>query len=103
MQIHRYLDLNEERNTIVCRNCRETLCDATENYREHAALRTRPLQEAGPAFVSAEQKLGEDKSLEFREFFCPNCAVLLQADFARSDDPILHDIEINVENLSVNE
>jgi acetophenone carboxylase len=100
MQIHPYLELDIDSETIACLNCDSTLCSADENYREHVALRTGPITEAGPGFIPVSEKLGEDRDIEFREFFCPDCGVLLQSDFAKSDDPILYDIELDIESLS---
>lgn len=100
MQIHKYLELDPDEETIACRECDEVLCDADENYKEYAAMRTGPVTDAGPAFEPPEEILGTDLELEFRQFFCPSCAVLFDHSFAREDDPILHDIEIDVDSLS---
>jgi acetophenone carboxylase len=100
MQIHKYLELDPEAETIACRECSSTICDAGQNYREHSAMRTGPVTEAGLPFVPPEDKLGQKTDLEFREFFCPDCGVLLQTGFAREEDPILHDIDIDVDSLS---
>jgi len=99
MQIHKYLELDPDAETISCRECGETLCNANRNYKEYAAMRTGPVTDAGPAFEPPEEILGKDLDLEFRQFFCPNCAVLLDHSFARQDDEILHDIEIDVPSL----
>lgn len=99
MQIHRYLDLNEDSRAISCRECGETICDAAETIGKHASMRTGPVTDAGPAFVSPVAKLGDETDLEFLEFFCPECGVLLQTEFARSEDPVLQDIEIDIESL----
>lgn len=99
MQIHKYLELDPDEETISCRECGETLCNAGENYKEYSAMRTGDVTDAGPAFEPPEEILGKDLNLEFRQFFCPNCAVMLDHEFARVDDPILHDIDIEVESL----
>lgn len=99
MQIQKYLDLNEEELTISCRKCGETLCNADENYKEHSAMRTGPVTDAGPAFEPSKKLLGQDPNLEFRQFFCPSCGVLFDHEFAREDDPILHDIEVDVDSI----
>jgi acetone carboxylase gamma subunit len=100
MQIHRYLELDAAAEAISCTECGTTICNAEENYRKHSAMRTGPITEAGVPFVPPEDKIGRKTDLEFREFFCPECAVLLQTEFAKEDDPIIHDIEIDLESLS---
>jgi acetone carboxylase gamma subunit len=99
MQIHKCLELDPDAETISCRECGETLCNANRNYKKYAAMRTGPVTDAGPPFEPPEEILGKDLDLEFRQFFCPNCAVLLDHSFARQDDEILHDIEIDVSSL----
>lgn len=99
MQIHKYLELDPDEETISCRECGETVCNAGENYKEYSAMRTGDVTDAGPAFEPPEEILGKDLNLEFRQFFCPNCAVMFDHEFARVDDPILHDIDIEVESL----
>lgn len=100
MQILKYLDLDESDETISCRECGETLCDADENYKEYSAMRTGPVTDAGPAFEPPEKLLGKDPNLEFRQYFCPGCGILFDHQFAREDDPIIHDIEIETDSLS---
>jgi acetone carboxylase gamma subunit len=100
MQILKYLELDESEHTISCRECGETLCDADENYKKYSAQRTGPVTDAGPAFEPPEKILGADVDIEFRQYFCPNCAVLFDHQFARGDDPIIHDIEIDLDSLS---
>lgn len=99
MQIHKYLELDAETESITCSECDTTICSADQNYREHSAMRTGPVTDAGVPFVPPEDKLGEKTDLEFREFFCPSCGVLFQTEFAREDDPILHDIDIDTDSL----
>ena len=99
MQIHKYLELDTDALTISCRQCGTELCGADQNYREHSAMRTGPVTDAGVPFVPPEDKLGQKTDLEFREFFCPDCGVLLQTEFAQEDDPLLHDIDIDVDSL----
>lgn len=100
MQIHMYLELDVDDRTIGCTECGETLCAADQNYKEHAAMQVGPVTDAGPAFEPPEEVLGSDPGLEFRRFFCPGCGVLLAHEFAREADPILHDIEIDVDALT---
>jgi acetone carboxylase gamma subunit len=99
MQIHEYLELDPDSETISCSECGERLCDADQNYKEHSAMRTGPVTDAGPVFKPPADILNEDPGYEFRQWFCPNCAVLFDHRFALEDDRIVHDIEIDLESV----
>jgi len=98
-EIHEYLELDPDARTIACRKCGEEICDADANYKEHAAIRTGPITDAGPVFTPPEKIYDRDPDIEFRQFFCPGCAVLLDYEVVPADEPILHDLEIDVESL----
>ncbi|WP_076148455.1 acetone carboxylase subunit gamma [Natrinema saccharevitans] len=38
-------------------------------------------------------------SVLVRRFHCPDCAVLIDHEIARTEDPILHDLETDLEAL----
>ncbi|HKJ58408.1 MAG TPA: acetone carboxylase subunit gamma, partial [Halobacteriales archaeon] len=76
------------------------ICDADENYKEHCAMETKPLEEIAPGFESPSALLGADHDVEFRQFYCPSCAVLVEHEIARAADPILQDIEIDPSSVS---
>jgi acetone carboxylase gamma subunit len=99
MQIHEYLELDIESNTVSCMECGEELCAGDENYKRHAALKRLPVHELGPAFSPAEEILGEETDLELRRYACPGCGILLDHIVAKEDDDIIHDIDIDVEKL----
>lgn len=99
MEIHEYLDLDADANVISCRKCNYELCDADQNFKRYCAMETSPVAEIGPAFDAPADILGEDHQVEFRQFYCPNCAVLMDHEIAREGDEILHDLEIDLEAL----
>lgn len=99
MQIHEYLELDSDAETISCSECGHELCDADRNYKEYSAMRTSPVTEAGPVFHPPGNILGTDPGYEFREWFCPDCGVLFDHRFALEGDRIVHDIEIDLEAL----
>lgn len=100
MEINEYLELDPEAERIACGECGEDLCDARDNYKEHTALRTGPLTDAGPVFDAPEEIYEDPPDIEFRQFFCPNCATLFDYEIALKNDPILHDVEIDLDKLS---
>lgn len=99
MEIHEYLDLDPESESISCTDCGHRLCDADENYKRHCVMEAVPLTDIGPGFESPAELLGADHDVEFRRFYCPSCAVLIEHEIARADDPILRDIEIDLDAI----
>ena len=75
---------------IHCR-CGRRLGPAAENYKLHALVREGPVQNAGP-WVDP-QGIGKD-SFVCREFFCPECATLLDVEIAQRGEPILWDVRL---------
>lgn len=100
MRIHEYLELDVDSRTISCSECGEELCDASQNYKEHSVLYARLIDEADPAFLPATEVLPGASEIELRQFCCPNCAKLLDTEVAPEDAEILHDVDIDVEQLT---
>lgn len=100
MEIHEYLDLDPETETISCTECGHTICDAGENYKRHCAMESEPLEDVGPGFESPAELLDSDHDVRFRQFYCPSCAVLVEHEIARADDPILQDIELDLQSVA---
>lgn len=59
-------------------------CDGTEMRRRTVYMSEEPLSRAGPL-------RSDDERFVLREFFCPDCAGLLDVEVALKGDPILHD------------
>jgi N-methylhydantoinase B len=85
------LDVREKegRDVFACRRCHLYLGDVTENYKEHALARDRPLEELGPPFPPKLRT-----RFVLREFCCPGCGTQLEADLVRPGQPVLWDIEL---------
>lgn len=100
MEIHEYLALDTETETISCNDCGHQICSADENYKLHCAMEKTQLEDVGPGFESPSELLNADHNIEFREFYCPSCAVLIDHEIARAEDRILWDIEIDSSTVS---
>jgi acetone carboxylase gamma subunit len=74
---------------IGCR-CGYVLCEAHRNFKEHALLIESPINKVNPLADLS----GHGTQFVFREFCCPNCAVLLTTEFALKGEAILHDVEL---------
>lgn len=80
------------RKFIECR-CGRVISPADENYKEYALFNESPIQKAGP-FVN-EYELGEPV-YGFREYCCPGCFTLLDAEVALKSAPLLWDVRLAV-------
>jgi acetone carboxylase gamma subunit len=96
MIIHKCLEIDQSSDVICCRECGKELCDTDENYKRHTVMQVDSVEDAGPLFEPPSDVIGGDVDFEFRQFFCPNCAVLFDYEFAQADDPVLHDIQLDI-------
>jgi N-methylhydantoinase B len=80
--------------TIRCR-CGHELGPAGTHYKQAAAMAVFPVQRIGPE-VNPHHWNGE--RFELREFYCPGCATLLELEIARPGDPLLEDVELDLEH-----
>ncbi len=79
-----------EGSFYTCRKCRARIQDAHENYKTGCAKRVTDVQDVGLSPI--DPKLFIDDEIEYREYFCPGCGLLLQGDFCRPQDPDFRDI-----------
>jgi len=91
MRVNDYLAIVDRKgkHLIQCR-CGYSICDANKNFKEHVLLIESPLKKIGPLADMS----GKGTQFVFREFCCPNCAVLLTTEFALVGEAMLHDIEL---------
>jgi N-methylhydantoinase B len=71
--------------------CGHVVSPLGENYKLHALQYEAPLSEAGP-WVNPENR--GDGRLVLRQFYCPNCQVMLEIEVTRQDDPVIWDQEL---------
>lgn len=85
------IDDSGERPLVRCR-CGQLLGATGENFKTHAVIKETPLREAGPHVDPYD--LGKGKFV-FRQFLCPNCAVLLETEVALRGSPYERDLEVS--------
>lgn len=83
---------NEGSAVVACRECGEELCSAGENYKEHALAKTMEMEDAGPLLNDPSEYV--DDEMEFRQFYCPGCATLLENEVILADLDPIHDSEL---------
>lgn len=90
-----HMAVDRETGTVVCRTCDHEFCNADENYKLHALCERKPLGEAGPLVNDPAEYV--DADLEFRQFYCPGCATLLDNEVIEADREPVHDKQLFVD------
>ncbi|MGE0502338.1 MAG: hydantoinase B/oxoprolinase family protein [Rhizobiaceae bacterium] len=71
--------------------CGRLLSHASENYKTCAAEARRPLSAGGRQ--TDPFRMGHDR-FEIREYYCPECASLLEVDMVEKSEPVVWDFEL---------
>jgi N-methylhydantoinase B len=66
----------------------------TGNYREHVVLRETPVRSIAPEYAAHDVEMADQ--IVFREYLCPATGYRIDAELARTGEPLLHDITIGV-------
>jgi N-methylhydantoinase B len=77
---------------LGCARCRQPLGPASENYKLHCHRIDRPIQSS--SMLIGEPRRFIDDRVEFRQFCCPACGVLIENEVCRAADDVLWDIEL---------
>ncbi len=89
--IHEFLDIVKEGDAYVicCRECGQIICRADENYKSRVPKRDRNPADIGHNLVRSDWII-------YREYYCPNCATLLDVEPMREADGDLWDIQMKI-------
>lgn len=98
---HLRIDLDEEQ--WECRRCEHVLGSAREDYKRHLRVRARDPREIHRPLIDPqryEYTFAPDPAVcAILEFYCPSCAVLVEAEYTVPGHPPLHDIELDLDVL----
>jgi len=79
----------------ACVKCDADLGPARDGYKDHCLAETHPVTDAVP--LAGDPARYIDARPEFRQFFCPGCGALIENEVALAGDPVLRDIEVEVD------
>ncbi|MFC1919329.1 acetone carboxylase subunit gamma [Chloroflexota bacterium] len=103
IRVTEYLDINLESELWSCNRCDNKLGSARENYKEHCLVSERDPREIHNPFIDSAPGgciLSPDPEwCRLLEFYCPNCATMLETEYLPPGHPITHDLEIDVDAL----
>jgi acetone carboxylase gamma subunit len=77
---------------LRCRACGEDICSVDAVYKQHLLCAKKPLTDANPLIDDPSTYV--DEEFELREYYCPGCATLIEAQMMQSDREILIDKEL---------
>lgn len=80
-----------------CAACSADLGAFSGNYKLACVRHDSTVAEAVP--LSGDPHRFIDAIPQFRQFFCPGCGLLIENEVALSDEPVLHDISIELSSL----
>jgi N-methylhydantoinase B len=83
----------------ACVKCDADLGPTHDNYKDHCLREDRPVSHATPLVGNPHRYI--DAIPEFRQFCCPGCGTLIENEIAISTDPVLHDIEVDVDERAI--
>ena len=104
MRIQEYLEvagLSDGRNIVRCTKCGHIFCNADENYKQFSLYRER----RDVSDLPKRQPLsGDSLFVVYQEYYCPDCATLIQVDNMcpdlDQDSPILWDIQVTLPRVA---
>ena len=101
LRITEYVDLNLTSEQWCCNRCGHKLGPAQDNYKRGTLVAERPLEEVDPALVEGQQYsfMPDPGYCRLLEFYCPECATLLETEYLPPGHPITHDIELDIDSL----
>jgi N-methylhydantoinase B len=96
LRVGEYLQIvqGDDGPRFECASCGTNLGLTSRNYKDACSVGVQPIEDAGP-FVAPASAI--DAAIEFREFACPGCGVLFDAEVANHEDPPLWDVQPDIQ------
>jgi N-methylhydantoinase B len=90
------LEVRKENGSFnwACTRCAADLGPIRHSYKEHCVKEEGDIRIANPNIGDWTRYI--DDQPVFRQFYCPGCGALVENEIARSDDPVLRDIELHL-------
>ncbi|MCS0502072.1 acetone carboxylase subunit gamma [Ancylobacter mangrovi] len=100
VEITEYLAIDLARERWQCRRCDHDLGPARASYKEGCLVADRDPREVHEPVVEGEYTFAPDPEwCRLVEFYCPNCATLIEVEYLPPGHPITHDIELDIDAL----
>ena len=101
VRITEYLEIDLETEQWCCQRCGQSLSSARDSYKKGCMVAERKLEEVhNPLLEGQEYRFCPDPDYcRLIEFYCPQCAVMIENEYLPPGHPITHDIELDIDAL----
>jgi N-methylhydantoinase B len=77
----------------ACAKCAADLGSIEDNYKRSCIQKDLPIEASNP--IVGDPKRFIDPQVQFRQFACPGCGLLIESEIAVADEPVLRDVELD--------
>jgi acetone carboxylase gamma subunit len=100
-RITEYLDLDISMDRWLCNRCGADLGSSRGNYKKGCLIAARDPSEVHPPIVDdSPYSFAPDREwCQIVEFYCPQCATLIEVEYLPPGHPITHDIELDIDAI----
>lgn len=97
------LAVDTESALWICRKCGHEHGPADENYKHGLLVHARDPREVHQALIDPAQYehtfAPQPEWVRILEYYCPQCALLVEAEYLPPGHPPLHDMQFSIESL----
>ncbi len=100
VDITEYLAIDLPTETWHCRVCDHAIGPARKPYKQGCLVANRDPAEIHDPIVEGEYTFSPDPEwCQIVEFYCPQCATLIEVEYLPPGHPITNDIELDIDAL----
>lgn len=97
------LDIDLERETWCCHKCSHEIAPATDSYKKGLLAYARDPREVHQAIIDptqyAQNFAPQPEWVRIVEYYCPQCALLVEAEYLPPGHPPVMDMRFDLDNL----
>lgn len=103
LAITEYLEIDLQNERWHCRRCDHDIGKARDNYKEGLVVAQRDPREVHRPLISEERYeytfAPDPEWCRLVEFYCPNCATLMEVEYLPPGHPLTRDIELDIDAM----
>lgn len=101
--ITEYLEIDLQSERWHCRRCNHDIENARENYKQGLMVAQRDPREVHRPLINEERYeytfAPDPEWCRLVEFYCPNCATLMEVEYLPPGHPLTRDIELDIDAM----